>query len=217
MPTIAQKIADIKQQISSTITLLAVVKNVSTEKIFEALDAGIDTIGENRIQEASERIQAIRQKYPNIKIHFIGHLQSNKINQALQMFDVIESVDSFELAEAINKRAEKPVEIFVEVNTSGEQSKNGVDLKDAIDLIDKISTFKNLRLTGLMTIGANSSDEEKVRACFRKLREIRDESSKKGYTNIVHLSMGMSHDFPIAIEEGSDIIRIGTGIFGNRR
>ena len=158
MPTITENIASIKKQMAPSVTLLAVVKNVSNEKIFEALCAGINVIGENRIQEAAPRNMEIRQKFPGVKVHFIGHLQKNKINQALEMFDVIESVDSYELAVAINKRATTKVEIFIEINTSGEKSKFGVSPGDAFDLICRISNLEHLRLTGLMTIGANGHE-----------------------------------------------------------
>ena len=184
--------------------------------VFEALDAGIDVIGENRIQEASDRNLEIRSKYPNVKIHFIGHLQKNKINQALEMFDVIESVDSIELADAVNKRAQKTVEIFLEINTSGEESKFGIKPEDALELALHITHYPLLHLTGLMTIGANTDDEKSVRECFKKLREIRAQLIQNGLKNITHLSMGMSHDFLVAIEEGSDIIRVGSLIFGRR-
>lgn len=213
MPTIPGNIEKIKNQIHANVSLIAVVKNVPTDKIFEALDCGITIIGENRIQEAAARNQAIRQKYPNVKIHFIGHLQKNKINQALEMFDVIEAVDSFELAEAINRRARKPIEIFLEVNTSGEKSKFGVKPEDVLPLASRIMHLPLLELTGFMTIGANTYDSKEIRKCFRILRGLRDEANKNGLKNIAHLSMGMTDDFPVAIEEGSDIIRLGRIIF----
>lgn len=146
----------------------------------------------------------------------IGHLQKNKINQALEMFDVIESVDSLELAEAINKRAQKPVEIFLEVNTSGETTKHGLKPEDVLSVSSLITHYPLLNLTGLMTIGSNTNNIEEIRKCFRTLKELRDQANQKSFANIKHLSMGMSHDFPIAIEEGSDIIRIGSLIFGER-
>lgn len=223
MPSIADNIKELRQKIikasgtagrdPSEVKLMAVVKTVDTQHIFEALDAGIDLIGENKIQEAKERVEQIRARYPNVKIHFIGHLQSNKINQALQMFDLIESVDGFELAEAIDKRAQKPVDIFIEVNTSGEESKFGVAPEKAEELIDQVSKLKNIKLSGLMTIGILSDDKRKIRDCFAMLRKIREDS---GYNGLA-LSMGMTDDFEVAIEEGSDIIRIGRAIFGARR
>jgi len=224
---IIDKINSIKEKIKSAaskvgrdpneIKIIAVIKNVDLPKIFEALDCGIEVVGENRIQEARSRFSEIKQKYPQVKLHMIGHLQSNKVNQALEIFDVIESVDSFELAEAINKRAIKPVEIFIEVKTSPEETKYGVAPEEVNALIEKISNLENIKVTGLMTIGILSSDLEKVRRCFTMLRQIRDNLLQNGFKNIKRLSMGMSDDFEVAIEEGSDIIRIGRGIFGERQ
>jgi len=220
MPTISENIAQIKSKteaLSSNVTILAAIKTIPLPQIFEALEAGISMVGESKIQEAKTRVYEIRQKYPSVKIHFIGHLQTNKINQAISMFDVIESVDSFKLAEAIDKRADKPVEIFIEVNTSGEASKFGVDLANAEKLVVRISALlKNLKITGLMTIGSFSDNKDKTSACFKKIKELKYYLNQKGYTGIKHLSMGMSHDFELAIEECADIIRIGTAIFGER-
>jgi hypothetical protein len=128
----------------------------------------------------------------------------------LKLFDVIQSVDSLHLAEEISKRATKPIEVFIEVNTSGEESKFGVPPEKAGEFIGRITGLPNLRITGLMTIGKYTNDQNEARECFRKLREIRDKAKIAG----LKLSMGMTHDFALAIEEGSDIIRVGTGIFG---
>lgn len=199
------------------IQILAVVKTVELPKIFEAIDAGIILIGENKVQEALTRDKEIRNKSKNIKIHMIGHLQTNKVKQAIDIFEVIESVDSYHLAEAISAKTSNQKEIFVEVNTSSEASKYGVALHELHELVDQISQLKNIKITGLMTVGPLSGDEKEIRECFRKLREARDELCLKGFMDIKHLSMGMSHDFEVAIEEGSDIIRVGTVIFGGRK
>ena len=188
------------------ITLLAAVKSIPLPAVLEALAAGITVIGENRIQEAQGRYQNIKEQFPQVKRHFIGHLQTNKVKLALEMFDVIQSVDSFHLAEEISKRAIKPVEIFIEVNTSGEESKFGVPPEKAGEFIGRIAGLPNLRVAGLMTVG------DGTRECFKKLKQLRD----KAKIADLKLSMGMSHDFALAIEEGSDIIRVGTGIFGTR-
>jgi len=211
--TVKDNLDKIKAQIPIDVAILAVIKNIPLPKICEAIDAGLAILGENRIQEAEERNQLIREKYPSIKIHFIGHLQTNKIKQALSMFEVIESVDSYHLAEELNKRAQKPLEVFIEVNTSGEASKYGINPEEAMGLIRKVSVLPNLKLTGLMTIGALAENEAKVRECFNKLKQIRDEANSKGYIGVRHLSMGMSHDFSLAIDEGSDIIRLGRALF----
>jgi len=226
VPSILDRISCLKDKISaaarkagrdaSEITLLAVVKTVPLHQVFEALDAGISVIAENRVQEAKTRVQKIRSKYPYVKIHFIGHLQTNKVKQVLEMFDVIQSVDSFKIANEIDKRADKPVYVFVEVNTSNEKSKFGVEPENIFELVEQISHLTHVRITGLMTIGAFTENSEKIRACFKKLKGLKYQLHQKGYTNIEHLSMGMSYDFELAIEEGSDIIRIGSAIFGER-
>ena len=202
------------------VLLLAVTKNVELPQVIEAVEAGITDIGESYVQEAKSKIPDLKSKYPNVRFHLIGHLQTNKVKTALELFDVIQSVDSLRLAEEISKRATKPVEIFIEVNTSGEENKFGVVPDQALSLIDRITGLPNracrqagLRISGLMTIGKYTDQENEVRECFRKLRQLRDEANIPG----LKLSMGMSHDFALAIEEGSDIIRIGTGIFGPRR
>ena len=190
-----------------SVKILAVTKNVELPQIIEAIEAGITDIGENRVQEAKRKFPEIKNKYPNVKYHMIGHLQKNKVKEALELFDVIQSVDSLELAEEINKRARKPVDIFIEVNTSGEESKYGVDPEKAVELVRSASNLKNLKINGLMTIGPLTDDKEKVRSCFKLLRELKEKAGVK------LLSMGMSDDYPLAIEEGSDIIRIGRTIF----
>lgn len=212
---IAENISSIKRQIETAgrdITLLAVTKNVEIPQIIEAIEASITDIGESYVQEAKSKIPIIKSKYPKVRFHLIGHLQTNKVKTALELFDVIQSVDSLHLAEEISKRAEKPVEIFIEVNTSGEASKFGVAPDQALSIIGRIAGLPNLRISGLMTIGKYSDQQDEARACFRKLKEIRDKTGNPK----LKLSMGMSHDYTLAIEEGSDIIRVGTGIFGPR-
>lgn len=203
---IKENIEDIRSRAGKAL-LLAVTKNVEIPQISEAIEAGVTDIGESYVQEARSKIPILKSKFPKVRFHLIGHLQTNKAKTALELFDVIQSVDSLHLAEEISKRATKPVEVFIEVNTSGEKSKYGVAPEEALDLLSRISKFPNLRITGLMTIG------DGTRACFRKLKEIRDRVVIVG----LKLSMGMSHDYALAIEEGSDIIRIGEGIFGPRR
>lgn len=226
MSLVSENIINLKEKIKeialkcgrdhSEIKILAVAKNVKLDAIFDAMDFGIGLIGENRIQEANLRYKEIKKRNPDIKYHMIGHLQTNKINQALEMFDVIESVDSYDLAEALDKRAKKTMEIFLEVNTSGETSKFGIDPSFVLDAANKISKLGNLQITGLMTMGFLSPDHEKTRQCFKLLRQLRNNLNGSGFPKIKYLSMGMTNDFPVAIEEGSDIIRIGSYIFGKR-
>jgi len=188
-------------------TIVAVTKGVPIEEMLEAIKAGVTDIGENRIQEALLKIPNLKLQTSNVKFHMIGHLQTNKVKTALELFDVIQSVDSLHLAEEISKRAAKPVEIMIEVNTSGEESKYGVQPEKTLELVRQVSGLPNLKVTGLMTIGPMTSDLRPIKQAFRKLRELRDQAGLK------HLSMGMSDDYPLAIEEGSDIIRIGRVLF----
>jgi len=195
------------------IKIVAASKEVPAEKILEAIECGISIIGENRVQEAYEKYNKIGHL---AEWHMIGHLQRNKVKKALLIFDCIQSVDSERLAQEISKRATKPVDIFIEVNTSLEETKYGVLPEDVIDFINKIRSLERLRIKGLMTIGPLKGDP---RPCFRKLRELRDKIMEQGFENvdIQYLSMGMTDDFEIAIEEGSNMIRIGRAIFGERR
>lgn len=209
---IAENIAEIKAQARSAL-IVAVTKSIPAPKILEALEAGIADIGENRVQEASAKYEAITARFPKVRWHMIGHLQTNKVKAALRIFDVIQSVDSFHLAQEISKRASKPVEVFIEVNTSGEESKYGVGPSGALELIRSISKLASINMTGLMTLGPLTQDKERIRGSFRKLRELRDEIQAAGFAQVRHLSMGMSSDYPLAIEEGSDIIRVGSAIF----
>lgn len=204
--SVKQNLEKIKVK-AKTATIVAVTKGVPLEYILEAVQAGITDIGENRIQEALLKLPIIKKQYPSIKFHMIGHLQTNKVKTALELFDVIQSVDSLHLAEEISKRATKPVEIMIEVNTSGEASKYGVAPEKTLELVQQVFHLPNLKVIGLMTIGPRTYDIGLIRKAFRTLRELKDK------TGLPHLSMGMSDDYPLAIEEGSDIIRVGRGIF----
>lgn len=194
-------------------TLLAATKEVPPRLVIEALAAGITDIGENRVQEAQTKIPNLKTQFPNVKFHMIGHLQTNKVKTALELFDVIQSVDSLHLAREISKRTTKPMEIFIEVNTSGEASKYGIQPEAALEMVRQISKLPNLQISGLMTLGPLTADPDQSRKAFRKLRELRDLIAQAGFPLVKLLSMGMSDDFPLAIEEGSDIIRIGRAIF----
>lgn len=194
--------------------IVAVTKGVPVEAMLEAVKAGITDIGENRIQEALLKIPNLKRQTSNLipqtshlKFHMIGHLQTNKVKTALELFDVIQSVDSLHLAEEISKRAKKPVEIMIEVNTSGEASKYGVAPEKTLELVQQVFHLPNLKVIGLMTIGPMTKDPGLIRKAFRTLRELKDKAG------LPHLSMGMSDDYPLAIEEGSDIIRIGRALF----
>jgi len=210
------------------VKLVAVTKTVDTERIKEAIDWGLRIFGESRVQEAKEKISNIKYQLnpPSppfnkggggllIEWHLVGHLQKNKARIAVQLFDLIHSLDSIGLAAELNKyaeSAEKIQRVLVQVKLSEEKTKHGIPKEDLKKLLDAISEMKNLELEGLMTMTPYFDNPELARPYFRKLRELRDEAEKSGY-KLPELSMGMTHDFEIAIEEGATMVRIGTGIF----
>ena len=200
------------------VRLVAVTKTVDVPAIREAIDAGIEIIGENRVQEAWQKFQQLDRE---VEWHLIGHLQTNKVKRALQFADVIESVDSLRLAREIDRRAadnDKVIEVYVEVNTSGEATKFGLPPEQVLDFMRQASTLRHVKITGLMTIGAFLPDPEHVRPCFQMLRRLFEQVNAEQIDNIhlSHLSMGMTNDFAVAIEEGATSVRIGRAIFGER-
>ena len=203
------------------IKLIAVTKTVDVNRIKEAVEAGLRIFGENRVQEAQKKITSceLRVTSERIEWHFIGHLQTNKVKDVAGNFVLIHAVDSLRLAEEIDRQAKKRdivQEILIEVKLSEEESKFGAAEKDLLPLIKSVSEFGNVKLLGLMTIPPFFEDAENTRPYFKRLRELRDEAIKKGF-NLSELSMGMSHDFETAIEEGATMVRIGTAIFGERK
>jgi len=206
------------------IKLVAVTKTVDVERIIEAINAGVTILGENRVQEAQKKVSSNELRVTSSKIqwHLIGHLQRNKAKHAVRLFDLIHTIDSTSLAEEVNKEAEKTQKIqrvLVEVKLSEEETKHGVSEKDLISLLERIKGLNNLKLEGLMTMPPFFEEPEKVRQYFKRLRELRDNINKLRVMSyeLRELSMGMSHDFEIAIEEGATMVRIGTAIFGQRK
>jgi len=215
---IAENISIVRENISDSakkagkspedIAIICVTKKASIEQIKEAIACGVTDIGENRIQNAVEKYNLLRSAA--LKWHLIGHLQTNKVKKAVEVFDLIHSVDSLHIAEAISKEAakiNKTQDILIQVNTSGEQSKFGVKPESATDLIKQIVLLNNIKVLGLMTIGPLQGSIEDARQCFRKLKKLSD------MFNFKILSMGMSGDYQAAIEEGSTMVRIGSAIF----
>ncbi len=201
------------------IKLIAVTKTVGLEKIAEAVRAGVVILGENRVQEAQKKIQDAGYKIQDTEIqwHLIGPLQSNKAKNAVQLFDLIHSIDSAGLAEEANRQAEKinkVQRVLVEVKLSEEETKHGVSENNLRPLLEKINSLRNLKLEGLMTMPPFFDDPERARPYFNRSRKLRDEAVKSGFS-LPELSMGMSNDFEAAIEEGATMVRIGTAIFGN--
>ncbi len=203
----------------SDICLVAVSKTVAPEQVKTAAAAGLVVFGENYIQEAMQKIDAIGDS--RLTWHFIGHLQSNKAKYVVRYFDLIHSVDSFKLAKEINKQAEKRgkiQKILVQINIGEESTKSGVGADEAVCLVKDISRLENLAVKGLMTLPPFFNQPEKVRPYFKHLALLRNQMRAESIPNIemTELSMGMTGDFEVAIEEGATLVRIGTAIFGDR-
>lgn len=229
--TIADQIQEVQQKINaacqrarrspSEITVVAVAKGQPVEKINEAVAAGISDLGENYVQEMRGHRKGVE---GGMRWHFVGHLQRNKVRQVLETVSLIHSLDSIELAREIDRRAERKIqEVLIELNLGNEPTKSGLIAESASDpslqtLLDTLAGSHRVRLVGVMTLPPLQEDPERSRPFFRRLKEIRDAINRQGgYREpLTHLSMGMSHDFEVAIEEGATIVRIGRGIFGGR-
>jgi pyridoxal phosphate enzyme (YggS family) len=201
-----------------SIKLMAVTKTVPPERISKAIEAGLTILGENYVQEAKDKIAAIGN---HAQWHMIGHLQTNKAKYAVKLFDCIHSVDRLELAQELDKRAgqiNRKLNVLIEVN-SGEESKSGIEKTQALELVRQVAHLPNLTLRGLMTMAPYSDNPENSRPYFKALRDLREDIDRAGIAGISmeELSMGMTDDFEVAIEEGATIIRIGRAIFGKRQ
>jgi PLP dependent protein len=200
------------------VRLMAVTKTVGDEPILAAIEAGIDIIGENYVQEAKRKIELMGK---SVEWHLIGHLQTNKAKYAVRLFDMIHSVNRLSLAEEINRRAVivgAVCRVLIEVNLGGEESKSGAPPEEAPALIRAVAAMPHLSIQGLMTMAPWYDDPEKARPCFAGLRVLRDRIAAENIPNVVlqELSMGMTDDFEVAVEEGATIVRIGRAIFGER-
>jgi pyridoxal phosphate enzyme (YggS family) len=193
------------------VTLVAVTKTVDPADIEAVFKLGVNHFGENRVQEARGKIPLLSHLQPPPAWHLIGHLQSNKVKPALDIFDIIHSVDSLELAEALHRRTQERLPILLQVNVAGEAAKSGFSLAEVGPAFREISRLPRLEIKGLMTIAPLAGEAEQVRPVFCRLRELRDSF------HLEHLSMGMTDDFEVAIEEGATMVRIGRAIFGERR
>ncbi len=225
---IKKNIDDIRQKVEKAaiksgrkfddIKIIAVTKTIDSKRIIEVLDENMTDLGENRVQELCKKYDEIKRP---CNWHLIGHLQTNKVKYIIDKVVMIHSVDSFDLAEEIQKRAQKAgitMDVLVEVNIAGEDSKFGIDPKEVIDFVKKISVFPNIRVKGLMTIAPFVQNPEEIRWVFKKINKIFVDIRKENIDNIDmnYISAGMSNDFEVAIEEGANIVRIGTSIFGKR-
>lgn len=221
--SIAENVLRVRESISeaaqqagrdpNSIKLVAVTKTVDVTRMREAICAGVTDIGENYVQEAASKFASIG---PSVRWHMIGHLQTNKVRHAIPIFDLIQSVDSPHLAKEIGKRSlalGKTTEVLVEVNISGEESKYGVNPSSVLDLCGEVACVEGVSLSGLMGIAPFTDNEVEIRKSFVMLRSLWE---KLPAVHRKWLSMGMTSDFRIAIEEGSNMVRIGTAIFGPR-
>ena len=204
----------------AAVRLMGVTKTVGDDRIRQAIEAGIDIIGENYVQEARRKIELMGK---SVEWHFIGHLQTNKAKYAVRLFDMIHSVNRMSLAEELNRRASAAgvvCRVLIEVNLAGEESKSGAAPEEAPGLIRAIAAgMPSLSIQGLMTMAPWYDDPEKARPCFAGLRALRDRIAAENIPNVTmgELSMGMTDDFEVAVEEGSTIVRIGRAIFGERK
>lgn len=200
------------------VKLVAVTKYpvVTREKMLELIENGVFSFGENRVQVLEEKLEILGEEKNKIKWNFIGNLQKNKVKYIVDFIDMIHSINKLSLAEEIDKRAEKigrKIDVLIEINLSGEDSKEGYQLEEFYKDIEELTKLKNINICGLMTMAPNTEDENLIRESFKKLREIRDEVNEKFGNNLKELSMGMSGDYKIALEEGATIIRIGSKLY----
>ena len=216
--SIRDNVLSLLKEIPENVTVVAAAKTRAPQEILEAIDAGIKVIGENYVQEAEKAFSEVGRK---AKWHFIGHLQKNKVKKAVQIFDLIETVDSVDLAIEIDKRCamiDKVMPVLCEVNIAKEKTKSGVYPEEVEQLIKNISNLTHIKVMGLMTMGPRFGDPENARVYFRKTKQIFENIKKMNIPNVEmkYLSMGMSNSYRVALEEGANIVRIGTRIFGER-
>jgi PLP dependent protein len=218
--SIAVRLADVRRRIdmacertgrsSTEVTLLGVTKGCPAAAVTEAVAAGLEDFGENRVREAAAKIESLAATSVRLRWHLIGHLQTNKVKTALNLFAILHSVDSLRLAQELSARAAQPVPILLEVNVSQEASKFGFTVGELVKALQAIAALPRLDVRGLMTVAPMSQDLEAARHCFRRLRDLRDAAG------LQELSMGMTNDFEVAIDEGATMVRVGRAIFGAR-
>jgi hypothetical protein len=216
---ITDNMRNILDELPEGVELVGAAKTRSPDEILEGVEAGLKIIGENYVQEAERAFQAIGDR---VKWHMIGHLQSNKAKKAVRIFDMIETVDSVKLAKAIDKACAdigKVMPVLIEINSGEETQKAGILPEDALPLIRDISELKNIKVMGLMTMGPFAGDPEDARPYFQKTKRLFDEIKKMDLPGVemVYLSMGMSNSYKVALEEGANMVRIGTKLFGERQ
>ena len=215
---IKENVSKILKELPEGVSLVGAAKTRAPQEILEAVEAGLEIIGENYVQEAERAFQVVGGK---VKWHMIGHLQSNKAKKAVRVFDLIETVDSIKLARAIDSACgniDKVMPILMEINSGEESQKAGVVPEDAISLARDMSELNNIKLMGLMTMGPFAGDPEDSRPYFQKTKKLFEEIKEMGLPGVEmkYLSMGMSNSYKVALEEGANVVRIGTKLFGER-
>ncbi|WP_110112909.1 YggS family pyridoxal phosphate-dependent enzyme [Bacillus sp. CGMCC 1.16541] len=226
MATVLHNLEHIKREIDEScdlakrnpneIRIIAVTKYVSTNRAQEAVEAGITHLGENRDEEMIEKQGSIQ---GDVSWHFIGTLQTRKVKNIIERVDYIHSLDRISLAKEIDKRAQKKIKCFVQVNVSQEESKHGISEEEVMPFIEELQSFANIEVIGLMTMAPHVEDDHTIRHCFKALRKLqqRVQALSLSYAPCTELSMGMSNDYQIAIEEGATFIRLGTILVGNEK
>jgi pyridoxal phosphate enzyme (YggS family) len=215
---IKENLKKILEELPEGVKLVGAAKTRTPDEVLEAIDAGLKIIGENYVQEAEKAFEAVGAK---VRWHLIGHLQSNKAKKAVNIFDMIETVDSMKLARAIDKACQnmgKVMQVLIEVNSGEEPQKAGVMPEDGISLVRDMSELKNIKIMGLMTMGPFAGDPEDARPYFHKTRKLFEEIKALNLPGVEmkYLSMGMSNSYRVALEEGANMVRIGTKLFGER-
>jgi pyridoxal phosphate enzyme (YggS family) len=216
---IRENVRAVLAELPAGVELEAAAKGRTPAEVLEAIEAGVGIVGENYVREAQAALAVVGRR---VRWHFIGHLQTNKVKKAVEMFDLIETVDSIKLAQEIDRRAraeDKIMPVFIEINSGRETQKFGVFPENAAGLIREIGRLLNIRVEGLMTMGPETGDPEESRPYFRETKVLLDKVAGLGLPGVAMkwLSMGMSHSYRVAVEEGANLVRIGTGLFGPRR
>ncbi len=215
---ISENVRRILAELPDGVELVGAAKTRTAEEIFEAVEAGLRIVGENYLQEAERMFKVVGDR---VKWHMIGHLQRNKVKKAVEIFDMIETIDSMRLAREVDKqsaKAGKSMPVLVEINSGEEDQKAGVMPDEAVELVQDMSGLLHLKIMGLMTMGPFTGDPEDARPCFQRTRELYDRLQDLAFPGVEMkvLSMGMSNSFRVAMEEGANLVRIGTLIFGER-
>lgn len=208
----------IRDSLPDGVSIVVAAKTRTAAEVGAVIEAGATAVGHNYVQEAEAMQAELGEAASGAEWHMIGHLQRNKVNRALPVFDVVQSLDSLRLAQAIDRRADSPVRVLIEVNVGGESTKSGVPFRDAARLVEEAGALEGLRVEGLMAMEPYLQDPEEARPYFVRMRRLFEEIGERGVPGVAMrtLSLGMTHSYAVAVEEGANMVRIGTAIFGPR-